>query len=68
MRLTTGQKLKEVMITVELDESGDVAVLANGTPLLWVMSNERGIRLNECDEAELAGMGFKTDRHKVVLV
>jgi hypothetical protein len=68
MRLTTGQKLQEVLISVELDESGDVALLANGTPILWVLHDLHGVRFNTCDEHTLNVLGFRMNDKKVAIV
>ena len=68
MRLTTGQRVQEVLITVELDESGDVALMANGTPILWVMHGFHGIRFNTCDAAKLSTLGFRMNSTEVAIV
>ena len=68
MRLTTGEKAQEVLITTELDESGDVALMANGTPILWVMHSFKGIRFNSCDDDALKALGFCMNGTKVAIV
>ena len=68
MKLTTGKKLQEVLISVELDESGDVALLANGTPILWVLHDLHGVRFNTCDDLTLGELGFRMNDKKVAIV
>lgn len=54
-----GQEKREqsVVITMEIDFEGDVEVLANGAPILWIC-RDGCILLNDCDASVLEKLGF----------